>query len=181
MQDGLVNPPSLSTERGWASEESRYMMKEHRRSIMGHTPAGYFNKLEVRVIYADTDHGGAAYYGTYLRWFEMGRTELLRSAGLTYAEIEKSGIISPVVEVRCRYLQPARYDEILEVVTWIEELRRGSITFGYQIMRKADHALIALGETTNAFVDHELRCTRPPKAIHAALSSLAGGGPATPE
>jgi len=75
-------------------------MKEHQRSIMDHSPAGYFNKLEVRVIYADTDHGGAAYYGTFLRWFEMGRTELLRSAGLTYAGIEKTGTLSPVVEVR---------------------------------------------------------------------------------
>lgn len=168
-------------EQGRASEESYYAMKEHRRSIMGHSPGGYYNKLEVRVIYADTDHGGAVYYGTYLRWFEMGRTELLRSAGLTYSEIEKSGILSPVVEVRCRYLQPARYDELLEVITWIEELRRGSIIFGYQIIRKADHALIVLGETTNAFVDHEFRCTRPPKPIHTALSSLAGEGPATPE
>jgi len=127
---------------------------------------------EVRVLYADTDHGGVAYYATYLRWFEVGRTELFRSIGLTYADIEKTGILCPVVEVHCEYLEPAKYDDLLDIVTWIEKLGRSSITFGYQIERQSDHALLALGKTRNAFVNRSLKCTRPPSNVHHALSAF---------
>ncbi len=135
-------------------------------------PSGIINRVETRVLYADTDHGGVAYYASYLRWFEIGRTELFRSAGLTYADIERSGILSPVIEVYCKYLQPAKYDEILVIETWIEILGRGSITFGYHIRRKSDNSLLAIGQTINAFVNKSLKPTRPPEIIHKALSAL---------
>ena len=129
---------------------------------------------QIRVIYADTDHGGVAYYASYMRWFEIGRTELLRSIGLIYAELEKSGILCPVVDLQCRYIKPARYDELLVVYTSVERLRRGSITFAYNIKRKSDQALIATGKTQNAFVNRALKCTRPPKEIYRKLQELAG-------
>jgi acyl-CoA thioester hydrolase len=135
-------------------------------------PSGRINRVEIRVLYADTDHGGVAYYASYLRWFEIGRTELFRKAGLTYADVEKSGILSPVIEVFCKYLQPAKYDEILVIETWIEILGRGSITFGYQVRRKSDNSLLAIGQTINAFVNKSLKPTRPPKAIYNALSAF---------
>ena len=135
-------------------------------------PSGRTYRAEVRVLYADTDHGGVAYYASYLRWFEVGRTELFRSIGLTYADIEKSGILCPVVEVHCEYLEPAKYDDLLGIVTWIEKLGRSSITFGYQIKRQSDHALLALGQTRNAFVNQSLKCTRPPRDFHHALSAF---------
>jgi len=103
------------------------------KTIQAKKSSDRIHKTEVRVIYADTDHGGVAYYASYLRWFEVGRTELLRSVGLTYSEIEKSGILCPVVEVQCRYIQPARYDDILLIKTRIEKLGRSHIIFGYEI------------------------------------------------
>ena len=135
-------------------------------------PSDRINEVETRVLYADTDHGGVAYYASYLRWFEIGRTELFRSAGLTYADIEKSGILCPVIEVYCKYLQPAKYDEILKICTWIEKLGRGSITFGYQIQRKSDNTILATGQTVNAFVNQNLKSTRPPKGIYNAISAF---------
>lgn len=143
---------------------------KNKRTILN--PSGLINRIEIRVLYADTDHGGVAYYASYLRWFEIGRTELFRSAGLTYADIEKSGILSPVREVYCKYLQPAKYDERLIIETWIETLGRGSITFGYHIRRKSDNSLLAIGQTINAFVNKSFKPTRPPKIIHNLLSAL---------
>ena len=150
-------------------------MKDKRPKRILLKPSGRINSIETRVLYADTDHGGVAYYASYLRWFEIGRTELFRKAGLTYADIEKSGILSPVIEVFCKYLQPAKYDEILVIDTWIESLGRGSITFGYRIRKKSDDSLLATGQTINAFVDKNLKPTRPPKAIHDALSVFTDG------
>ena len=64
---------------------------------------------------------------------------------------------------------PAKYDDVLIVVTWIEKLGRSSITFGYQIECKSNHVLLALGQTTNTFVNQKLKCTRPPKEFYNAL------------
>ena len=67
------------------------------------------NETGQRVYYADTDHGGVVYYSNYLKWFEIGRTEILRQSGFDYNDFEKHNIIAPVVEVKCNYRQPARY------------------------------------------------------------------------
>lgn len=147
------------------------MDKRPKKTISDNTSNSAF-RVEVRVLYADTDHGGVVYYGSYLRWFEIGRAELFRSIGLTYADLESSGILCPVIELQCRYHHPAKYDEILVIITWIERLRRSSITFGYQILRGSDQALIATGQTTNAFVNQNLKCIRPPSGVFSALSSL---------
>ena len=142
------------------------------KSLQEENISGRAHTVEARVLYADTDHGGVAYYASYLRWFEVGRTELLRAVGLTYAEIEKTGILCPVVEVQCRYTQPAKYDDILLIKTWIGKLGRSSITFRYEIDRKSDHALLALGHTINAFINRDLKCARPPKEIMEALAGF---------
>ena len=140
------------------------------KTIQAKKSSDRIHKTEVRVIYADTDHGGVAYYASYLRWFEVGRTELLRSVGLTYSEIEKSGILCPVVEVQCRYIQPARYDDILLIKTRIEKLGRSHIIFGYEIEKKSDSTVLAVGQTTNAFVNQDLKCTRPPREVMDSLA-----------
>ena len=61
---------------------------------------GLKNETEQRVYYADTDHGGVVYYSNYLKWFEIGRTEILRQLGLDYADFEKNGMITPLIEVK---------------------------------------------------------------------------------
>ncbi len=127
----------------------------------------------LRVRYADTDQMGMAYYGNYLRWFEVGRAELLRSLGLSYREVEESGLRLPVVESQCRYLKPARYDDLLAIETAIARLGRASVRFAYRVVREADRELLARGMTEHCFVDAGGRPVRPP----AVLADLLGRAP----
>jgi acyl-CoA thioester hydrolase len=106
-----------------------------------------------RVIYGDTDAMGIVYYGNYLRYLEEGRVEYLRAKGKAYAEIEAAGFAIPVVEVRVRYLAPARYDDEVQIATTVDELGRASITFGYRLTRKADGELLVKGFTRHACVE----------------------------
>jgi len=124
------------------------------------------NEIEQRIFYADTDHGGVAYYANYLRWFEIGRTELLRDYGFDYADFEKYGIIAPVVEVHCNYKYPARYDDIVVIKTNIGKIGNSSIKFNYEIVRKKDNKLLADGYTVNVFVDKKkMKSVKIPSVI----------------
>jgi YbgC/YbaW family acyl-CoA thioester hydrolase len=80
-------------------------------------PADGVRSARVRVRYADTDQMGVTYHANYLVWFEVGRTDWLRSSGWTYRDMEQAGISLPVIEVFCQYHQPARYDDELEIRT----------------------------------------------------------------
>jgi len=115
----------------------------------------------VRVLFADTDAMGIVYYANYLRWFEVGRVELLRGMGMAYRELTDRGIHLPVTEATVRYLSPARYDDLLEVRAEIRGLRRASMSFGYRIVRAGGEPL-AEGSTTHAFTDEAGRVVRVP-------------------
>jgi acyl-CoA thioester hydrolase len=82
----------------------------------------FTHNTQIRVRYSETDQMGVVYHSNYFPWFESGRAEAIRSLGYTYADMEKMGIIMPVVDVHCRYLRPARYDELLTVRTTLKEL-----------------------------------------------------------
>lgn len=110
------------------------------------------NVATARVYYDDTDSGGVAYYATYLRWFEIGRVELLREKGITRETLEREGLILPVVDVRCQYKHPAALDDEIEIRTDIERLGNSSITFSYRILRRHDKTLLAEGSTVNVLV-----------------------------
>ena len=71
------------------------------------------NLTKIRVIYADTDALGIVYHTNYIKWFEIGRGELLRELGIPYSQIENMGYNLPLTEVNCHYLYPARYDQIV--------------------------------------------------------------------
>lgn len=79
-------------------------------------------ETKLRVRYAETDQMGVVYHGNYFAYFESARAESIRQLGLTYADMEKMGVIMPVIEVQCRYLRPARYDELLTVKVILKEL-----------------------------------------------------------
>ena len=113
------------------------------------------NKIEPRVIYADTDAGGVVYYANYLRWFESGRREIFRDLDINYTGLEKKGFIAPVVELHCNYFYPARYDDIIIVETTITEVKDKSVKFEYRISRKKDGKLLVSGYTVNVFVDRK--------------------------
>ena len=110
-------------------------------------------KTQQRVIYADTDAGGVVYYANYLKYFEIGRRELLRKLGIDIVNLDSKGIIVPVVEVKCNYLRPARYDDLLMIETKISQINDKSIKFEYEIKRKSDKTLLTKGYTINVFVD----------------------------
>lgn len=123
---------------------------------------------EQRVYYADTDHGGVAYYASYLRWFEIGRTELLRELGVEQSELDRDGILLPVVEVKCEYKSPALYNDIILIRTSIARIGSKSITFSYEILRKEGQKLLAQGHTVNVFA-RGASSTEIPPHIRAKL------------
>ena len=130
------------------------------------------NKVEHRVIYADTDAGKVVYYANYLKWFESGRRELFRDLRISYLDIEKRNFIVPVVEAHCNYLHPARYDDVIVVETRISEVKEKSVRFEYKITKKNDKKLLAEGYTINVFVDREKMKSVPiPKDIRKNIKT----------
>jgi acyl-CoA thioester hydrolase len=132
-------------------------------------PAGPF-RFMLRVRYAETDQMGMAYYGNYLRWFEVGRAELMRSLGMSYREVEDAGIRLPVMEARCQYLKPARYDDLLAIQTAVGQLGRASVRFEYRVAREPDGELLARGMTQHCFVSRAGKPMRPPPALADLLA-----------
>ncbi|MCK5244884.1 MAG: acyl-CoA thioesterase [Desulfobacterales bacterium] len=122
-----------------------------------------------RVIYADTDKMGVVYYSNYLRWFEMGRTEMLREIGVPYTELEAAGYNLPVSEVFCKYLAPARYDDFLRIKTCVDEIRNASLRFGYRISNEKSDDIILTGYTLHACVDDTGKIIRLPSFLKDAL------------
>ena len=95
---------------------------------------------------------GYMYYGNYAEFYEVGRIEMLRSLGMTYRGMEESGIIMPVLEMRCKYLKPALYDEEITVRVILSKMPAVKIHFNYELFNEAGQ-LINEGETTLAFID----------------------------
>jgi acyl-CoA thioester hydrolase len=131
------------------------------------------HRSECRVIYGDTDTGGVVYYGNYLRFFESGRTEILRANGTSYRELEEKGYILPVVECHTRYKASAQYDDLLIVETSIHEVKKISCRFNHRIIRADDHKLLVKGYTVNACVDRQGKLTRFPEYFLKILQSIA--------
>jgi acyl-CoA thioester hydrolase len=132
---------------------------------------------EVRVRYAETDQMGIVYYANYLVWFEIGRVELLRSLGLAYSQLEtEHQCILPVVEAKCRYRAPARYDDQILIETRPALLRGPVLKFAYRILRKAPEGqqptLLAEGETAHVVCDDQLNKKPLPEQYAAALRTL---------
>jgi acyl-CoA thioester hydrolase len=114
---------------------------------------------------------GVVYYANYLRYFEAGRNELLRAAGVEYKGLEADGYILPVASASAKYLASARYDDELELETRVEQLRFGSVRMSYALRRPADDALIATGETLHACLNRAGRVVRLPDALRLALAA----------
>jgi acyl-CoA thioester hydrolase len=123
----------------------------------------------LRVRYAETDKMGVVYYANYLVWFEVGRTDLLRSLGWTYRDMEAAGISLPVIQAHCDYQRPARYDDDIEVRTEGEMLSGVRMKFRYSIVKPADGSVTAEGYTEHAAVDPGGRPCRLPERIRQAF------------
>ncbi len=123
----------------------------------------------VRVRYAETDQMGVVYHSNYLIWFEVGRTDLLRHAGWSYRDMERSGVSLPVIEAHCVYRRPARYDDDLDVQTRGTLVSPVRARFDYQILRVSDGAALAEGFTVHAALDPTGRPCRLPERVREFL------------
>jgi acyl-CoA thioester hydrolase len=136
---------------------------------------------EVRVRYAETDQMGIVYYANYLVWFEIGRVELLRTLGLSYRMLEVDHqCILPVIEARCRYRSPARYDDQILIESRPALLRGPVLKFAYRIYRKSnqkgkERELLAEGETVHVVCDDQLNKKPLPEKYAAALRAMMAG------
>ena len=126
-------------------------------------------RTRVRVRYAETDAMGWVYYATYLCYFEVGRTELIRELWKPYRTVEEEGIRLPVVEAGCRYVSGARYDDELEIVTRMTLPSAFRVRFEYDIRLAADQQAIAQGFTEHCFLSHEGRILRVPPELRALV------------
>lgn len=125
--------------------------------------------LTTRVIYGDTDQMGIAYHSNYFRWFEMGRTQYLRDLGLTYLEIEKRGYYLPVAQAYCKYISPARYDDLIQIETTMGEIKKASLTFSYIIRNREKENPLVKGYTQHVFTDRDGKIKRIPPFVLEVL------------
>lgn len=123
------------------------------------------NVTKIRVIYADTDAMGIVYHANYIKWFEIGRGELLRELGIPYAIIDRMGYDLPLTEVSCRYKYPARYDQILLLETEMTDLRGASIKFSYVMWDEQKEKVIVEGESIQACLNKQGKVVRFPSGI----------------
>lgn len=123
-------------------------------------------ETKIRVRYADTDQMGYMYYGNYATFYEVARTEMLRSLGMTYKSMEADGVMMPVLELKTKYIKPALYDEEIRIKVIINKMPGVRILFHYELFNEKDE-LINIGETTLVFVDMKRNkpCMPPPNFL----------------
>jgi len=113
----------------------------------------FTSKTKIRIHYGLTDQMGVVYHGHYAEFYEIGRTEALRSLGLTYKEVEAAGVIMPVTEIHSRFLRPAVYDDLVTVVTTLKELPlHHKIIFHSEIYNEKNQ-LLNVGDVTLYFME----------------------------
>jgi acyl-CoA thioester hydrolase len=138
--------------------------------------APFIFTTQYRVLYGDTDAGGVVYNANYLRYFEQGRTELMRAHVCSYKKIEELGLILPVTEMYARYKAPAFYDDLLTIETSIIELKKFTCKFNYRVTRQDQNrprpTLLVKGYTVHAAVTREGKLIQLPKDIMVRLQSL---------
>ncbi|OCX53394.1 thioesterase [Mucilaginibacter sp. PPCGB 2223] len=129
----------------------------------------FVNTTKLRVRYGETDQMGYMYYGNYAQFYEVGRVEMLRSLGLTYRGMEEFGVMMPVLELKCRYIKPALYDEEISIKVIMETMPGVRIHFKYELSNEQGE-LINVGETLMVFVD--MKTKRPCMAPQYFLDKM---------
>ena len=132
------------------------------------------DKIQFRVRYGETDQMGFVYYGNYAQYFEMGRTEWLRKLGITYKNMEETGIMLPAISLNIKYLKPAKYDDLLTLKTTLTKMPSAKIEFSYEIFNE-ENELLTTANTTLVFVNMETN--RPTRAPEYVLEKLRDATP----
>ena len=114
----------------------------------------HYTETEINVRYAETDKMDVVYHSNYLIWFEVARTEFIEQVGFSYADMEKAGVISPVVDVKLSYKRSITYPEKIIVKTWIKQYSPIRTVYEYEVI-KENRQLAATGETTHVILNRE--------------------------
>jgi len=130
--------------------------------------------LEFRVRYAETDQMGVVYHANYVVWCDIGRTEFIRTLGMSYAEMERRGIALAVSELTMRYHAPARYDDMVRVTTTLVDVRSRAITFDYLITRADSGDRLASARTTLVALARSGRPASLPLEVRALFERGSG-------
>lgn len=128
------------------------------------------SRAQVTVRYAETDMMGVVYHANYLPWFEIGRTTLLKEQGLSYRDLETEGFRLPVLEISAKYLRPARYDDLLTIITSMADKPVLRIGLSYEVFRGDE--ILATGRSMHAFIDLEGKAVRPPVRFTKRMNEL---------
>jgi len=136
---------------------------------------GVVCESRLRVRYAETDQMGVVYHANHFIWFEIGRVELMRQLGFAYRDLEREHeCFIPVVDARCRYKAPARYDDEIIVRTHLKNVRESILHFGYELVRVGDGELLAEGETTHMILDAKMKASTLPPAFLKTFREALG-------
>ncbi|MEE9408991.1 MAG: thioesterase family protein [Polaribacter sp.] len=127
------------------------------------------SSTKTRIRYSETDQMGVVYHGNYAQFFEMGRTEWLRSLGVTYKDMEISGVMLPVISINFKFIKPALYDDILTIYTFLKKKPMVKIEFDYEIKNQNDE-LICTGNSVLAFMSS--KTMKPMKCPDYLLEGL---------
>jgi acyl-CoA thioester hydrolase len=132
--------------------------------------------IDLRVRYGETDQMGIVYNAEMLTYFEVARTEYLRAQGTTYRSLEERGVLLAVSEAHCKFLGTARYDDEIEIVTWVERLRGTRIDFAHRVRHRGAGRPVAEGRMVLACLDTDMRPHKLPAEI-TNLVEVCPGGP----
>jgi len=123
------------------------------------------NLTKVRVLFADTDAMGVVYHTNYIKWFEMGRNELMRQLGVPYTELAKLSLNLPLINVNCEYLKFALYDQLLTVETQLAYIKKATIRFNSRVWDDDMKNLLVEGYTIHACTNNEGKIRRIPNLL----------------
>lgn len=129
-------------------------------------------KTRLTVRYAETDQMAIVHHSNYPIWYEAGRTEFTKAMGIPYSKIEEEGVLFPLLELQCKYIQAAKYGDVVIVETSITKLNMVKVEFSYKVYRESDGVLLNTGSTVHGMVTRELRpinMKKQKKEIYALL------------
>lgn len=127
------------------------------------------NIIKIRVRYSETDQMSFVYHGNYAQYFEMGRTEWLRELGITYKNMEESGIMLPVISLNTNFIKPAKYDDLLSLKTILIKKPTAKIEFDYEIRNESEE-LLTTANSTLVFVN--MKTNRPMRIPTSILEKI---------
>ncbi len=130
-------------------------------------------KTTLTVRYAETDQMGIVHHSNYAVWFEIGRTDFLKSVGVSNTNIEAKGVLLPLYEMNCKFKTPAKYEDDILVITTLKSISYFRISFSYQLINALNNVTIATGETMHAWTDKKLKPINAQKAIPDIYSILS--------